>query len=225
MVIESIHINRFGMLRNLDLEFSKGFHIVEGPNESGKSTLAAFIRFMLYGFSARGGENGLSERRKRVSWEGGRADGYMIVSTEKGRFRIERITEEVEGGRYRENSAIIDLATGAPCGARSLAGDFLLGVPEEVFLESAYFGQLSDTSVDGRKMQEAMENILFSGNEKINTLRAVSKLDEARRSILHKSGRGGTLFELRRQRDALHLHSHARYAHGKISLGEAPGSR
>lgn len=203
MIIESIHIKSFGKLRDFDLELDRQMHIFAGPNESGKTTLSAFIRYMLYGFSGRGGEGSLSERRRRISWEGGRADGSMVICTKEGRFRIERQTEEVEGGRFRESSAIIDLQTGAPCHGRSAAGEVFLGVPEEVFLESAYFGQMADAAVNGGKMREAVENILFSGDERINTQKAITRLDEARRSLLHKSEKGGIIVELRKEREEL----------------------
>ena len=43
----------FGKLEYRSLSFSKGLNIIEAPNESGKSTLLAFLRVMLYGFPPR----------------------------------------------------------------------------------------------------------------------------------------------------------------------------
>ena len=40
----------FGKLDHRSLSFSSGLNIIEAPNESGKSTLLAFLRVMLYGF-------------------------------------------------------------------------------------------------------------------------------------------------------------------------------
>ena len=40
----------FGLITDLTLEFSDSINVIEGQNESGKSTIAAFIKYMLYGF-------------------------------------------------------------------------------------------------------------------------------------------------------------------------------
>ena len=40
----------FGKLEYRSLSFSKGLNIIEAPNESGKSTLLAFLRVMLTAF-------------------------------------------------------------------------------------------------------------------------------------------------------------------------------
>ena len=65
MIIESIKINAFGRLREKTYEFGEGLNIVEGENETGKSTLAAFIRYMLYGFPGRASATELVEKKKR----------------------------------------------------------------------------------------------------------------------------------------------------------------
>ncbi|MGN1082941.1 MAG: ATP-binding protein, partial [Candidatus Avispirillum sp.] len=51
MYIKKIHIDSFGPLRDKELELCDGLNIIEGENESGKSTVAMFIKFMLYGLS------------------------------------------------------------------------------------------------------------------------------------------------------------------------------
>ena len=50
MIIEKINIKSFGMLTDMTLEFSPTINVIEGQNEAGKSTIAAFIKYMLYGF-------------------------------------------------------------------------------------------------------------------------------------------------------------------------------
>ena len=51
MKIRSLHITNFGKFSNQTFHFSDdGFQLVYGLNESGKTTLKAFIESMLFGF-------------------------------------------------------------------------------------------------------------------------------------------------------------------------------
>ena len=52
MIIKSIYINQFGCLKGERLEFANGINVISLPNESGKSTIAEFIRVMLYGVNS-----------------------------------------------------------------------------------------------------------------------------------------------------------------------------
>ena len=53
MKLIKLEIIEFGALHDYTLEFNDGLNIIEGQNESGKSTIMAFIRFMLYGFAGK----------------------------------------------------------------------------------------------------------------------------------------------------------------------------
>ena len=55
MLIERIDIESFGMLRNMHVTINNRINVFFGSNESGKSTLAAFIKFMFFGYSVRRG--------------------------------------------------------------------------------------------------------------------------------------------------------------------------
>ena len=49
MIISCIHIQSFGKINNLTLELDGGINIITGENESGKSTICNFIKFVFYG--------------------------------------------------------------------------------------------------------------------------------------------------------------------------------
>ena len=66
MIIHEIKINGFGKHSNWELNFAEGVNVISGGNESGKSTVVAFIRAMLYGLSGRGAQN---ERKKFQPWD------------------------------------------------------------------------------------------------------------------------------------------------------------
>ena len=105
MVIQKISIKSFGQLTNTNIEFSNSVNVIEGQNEAGKSTIAAFIKYMLYGFDAVEGDGVLSERKKRINWDTGIAEGSMNVTVKGREYLITRSTVLSEnGGRRAEPS-------------------------------------------------------------------------------------------------------------------------
>ncbi len=225
MIIESIHIRSFGRLAEYTCRFDEHMQIIEGDNEAGKSTVAAFIRYMLYGFPRQGGSE-LSEKKKRISWQGGTAAGSMTVRLSDGRrFRVERATTATTGTgtreSHREVAAIIDLETNTPLTGNESAGERFLGVPEEVFTSTAFVGQLGSPRVGGTALNEAIENLLFSGNESLNMQRAQDRLDLLRRTLLYKNGKGGEIYELEhRERELADRLELAREKHAELFARE-----
>lgn len=202
MIIEKINIKSFGMITDMTLEFSKGINVIEGQNEAGKSTIAAFIKYMLYGFDNNESEDALSEREKRISWTTGKAEGSMTVSVKGKSYLINRYTALVEGSErraYKEDSAIIDLDTGAPVFGKVPAGEVFFGVDRELFENTAFIGQIGDSRINEGSVKESIENILFSGSERINNQRAAAKVTVKMEKLLNKNGTGGVIYDLMRR--------------------------
>lgn len=195
MIIKSLHITDFSGAKGRDVDFSRGFNIICGPNESGKTTVASFIKFILYGFSDK------AERERYFSWGSASASGSMTVEDNGGTYRIERECL----GPGRDKVKIIDLETGAPCFVGADPADVFLGVPADLFCHTAFIGQAAGGDVDGEKVSAAIENILFTGDEATNTERAQKKLDDARVLLYHKSRKGGKIFDLTEEREALSI--------------------
>ncbi len=206
MIIEKIDIKCFGRLQNLTLEFGERVNIIEGQNESGKSTIAGFIKYMLYGFEATEREGDIGERRKRINWQTGIAEGSMNVSVGGKKYLITRSTVMGESsGRitYKEESSIIDLDSGTPAFGKRPAGEVFFGVDRELFENTAFLGQVGDTSIKEGSVKEAIENILFSGSEKLNIQRALSKISEKMESLYHQGNTGGAIFDLVKRQEEL----------------------
>ncbi|MBQ3183864.1 MAG: AAA family ATPase [Clostridia bacterium] len=193
MYIESLHIGDFGGTKNRDITFEDRINIIEGPNESGKSTLASFIRFMLYGFSDK------SQRKRYYSWGTRSASGTMTVVCNGMRYRIEREHIETTGDKVR----IIDLATNLPAFEGQKPEEIFFGVSADIFSHTAYIGQTAGGYVGGAKVSASIENILFSADESVDTAKALKRLDDARILLQHKRGKGGKIYELTEERDAL----------------------
>ncbi|MBQ2876948.1 MAG: AAA family ATPase [Clostridia bacterium] len=199
MIIERLDIKSFGLITDMTLEFSSNVNVIEGQNEAGKSTIAAFIKYMLYGFDGVETDEVVSERKKRINWDTGRAEGSMIVKVKGKRYRITRSTTPTENiGRitYKEEASIVDLETGAPAFGKLAAGDVFFGVDRALFENTAFIGQVGDSGIDEGSVKESIENILFSGSEKINNQRAAARVADKMHALLHESGNGGAIVDL-----------------------------
>ncbi len=199
MFIRKLYIKEYGALSDREIVFTDGVNLLEGGNESGKSTLLSFIRFVLYGMPRRAAGEVVSEREKGLSWQNGVAEGSVeILSLGKG-YRIERKGHlRGSSGRetYAEDCHIFDLETGAEVLKGEIPGKHFLGITAEMFTATTCIRQLECTSVDGDEVNSSLENLLFSADEEIDTQKVQTKLDDLRRALLHKNGKGGKLFEL-----------------------------
>lgn len=195
MIIKSLYLADFSGAKNRTIELSEGFNVIEGENESGKSTVASFIKFMFYGFADK------AERTRLYSWGTSSASGTLTLVHGGREYRIER--EYTEGAK--EKVAIIDLESGAPCHEGQSPADLFLGVPADIFSHTAYIGQAAGGSVDGKAVSRSIENILFSADEAVNTDKSLKKLDDARVLLYHKSRKGGRIYDLMEERNELHV--------------------
>ncbi len=199
MIIEKITIKSFGQLIDTTMEFSETLNVIEGHNEAGKSTIAAFIRYMLYGFEGTESEGVISERERRVNWETGVAEGSMTVRVKGKRYLINRsttLTTRTPRPSYKEEASIIDLESGTPAFGKSPAGEVFFGVSADLFYNTAFIGSLGSVRINEDTVKESIENILFSGSERINTQRAGAKLHDMMESLMHENGMGGVIYDL-----------------------------
>ncbi|MBQ7380929.1 MAG: AAA family ATPase, partial [Clostridia bacterium] len=205
MYIRKIYIKEFGALSERELVFSDGINLLEGSNESGKSTILAFIRFMLYGMPRRAAGESVSERERGLSWANGIAEGNMELLSGGKLYRIERKGQLRGGTRetYTESCKIFDAETGEEIFKGEVPGKLFLGITGEVFTATACIRQLECTDMNSDEINSSIENLLFAADEEIDTQRVQAKLDDLRRTLLYKNGRGGRLFELEATRSLL----------------------
>lgn len=140
MKLLRLEIYNFGKLSGYRLDLQDGLNVLCEDNGWGKSTLAVFLKAMLYGLPAsRKRDLDLDERRKYTPWDGGTYGGSLEFETGKGRFRAERIFAAREA---KDEFRLFDLSTNKPSNVYgSDLGVGLFGIDADGFERSAYFSQ------------------------------------------------------------------------------------
>lgn len=208
MKIINVKIEDFGCLSGKSFDLSPSFNLIVGNNESGKSTLLAFIKFIFYGLPRKSQEN-LSERERSFSWERGVASGSLTFSTDSGTvYTVERRAVRHLGEKREtvsEECRIIDEKSGVQVHKGESPWELFLGVPPSVFESTCFIRQAGVTDIRTADVGSALENILLSADETVDLQKSLDRLDGARKLLLHKSGKGGILSELEAEGDSLSL--------------------
>lgn len=132
MKILSCHIENFGKISDLRVDFSDGMHVINEPNAWGKSTLAAFIKAMFYGFESRK-EAGAFEKERNLyrPWQGGVFGGELEFEVGGQAYRISRTFGKSEKA---DEFHLYDCVTNLE------SGDYSENIGEELFdLDAASF--------------------------------------------------------------------------------------
>ena len=137
-----LHVESFGCLHDLTLDFRDGLNILCRGNGWGKSTAAALIRVMFYGFLGEGrrGERE-NERRRYRPWNGGGIyGGYLIFEAGGNIYRAVRSF----GARQKEDTfALYDERTGLESrDYSSNLGEELFRIDAESFARTVFTGQM-----------------------------------------------------------------------------------
>lgn len=192
MLISGFHIDGFGIYHDQGVrELPAGLVLFVGDNESGKTTLMAFIRNVLFGFKRKGSGNDY------LPWRGGSHGGRLSLCLKDGRrVTVERIgrhatISEGEGAPRREEPAVhllggIDRATFEHIFAVGL--DDLQGL--EVLTQEGVLGRLFSASagLGAASVPAALKSI----NDELGTLWAprakkrLNQLTERLRDIAKK---------------------------------------
>lgn len=194
MKIEKITVGSYGKLSEKEITFSDGINVVYGKNESGKSTLSSFIRYILYGFSgSKTREVSTNDRLKYMPWDGGAVSGSAVISAKGEQFRIER--------RNGAKSSLKVTKNGAECLFGKEPGEEILGVDEASFSRMAFISQTDICPDSMDKVSDSVQNIVFAADETVNVARARSRLTEFRNHFrtTRKTGRCYELEEKIRQ--------------------------
>ena len=176
MIIKSIYINHFGCLREKGMDFDEGLNIISLPNESGKSTIAEFIRVMLFGVNSLR----FNQRKKYMPFGHTSMGGEMTVQCGETEYIIKRTF----GMRKSDDKVdVFNAISGARIAEYSVdnVGEVMFGISGDTFENTCYIKQLTAKIDEGKssEIQSKLINLSQSSDEDYSYRNAVNILDSA----------------------------------------------
>ena len=184
--LEKIEITAFGKLKNVVITPTDGINMLNLPNESGKSTLAAFIKYVFYGFTGTKKQSvAENEKLRHMPWDGSPAKGAIVVSSGEKLYRVARKT-----GARDDSVSVTDVETGEPALRGMIPGVAIFGINEDTFAKTLFVGRAGEASNGDPTLAESLRNLLFSADEKTNADKAMKKLKDSRAYLKNMQYRG-----------------------------------
>ena len=199
MKIVSIHVQSFGKLDNFHLDLKDGVNVIQDSNGFGKTTLAGFIRAMLYGFTYKT-VGGVKDSARFAPWHGSaRFGGSMVVEHDGATYRIERFFGATAS---RETLAVTNEKTGKPLELGGMQpGEYFLGLTADSYDRSAYFPQEAVELSSNDNFDSRLANLIENGADDYDKIQ--EKLRAYKKSYRYEKGNGGLINDLEREKYAL----------------------
>lgn len=198
MKLISCYIDNFGGLQDFSLEFNSGITVINEPNGFGKTTLATFIRTMLYGFPRNSKIMGKNDRKKFVPWQSGTFGGNIVFEHDGERYRVERTF----GATPKSDTfTLYKLDPLRKCENFSdQLGQEIFGLDADSFERSTYMPQMrEDNSFATANIQAKLGNLVEDTNDINNFDGAVDRLKKVRAKMISYRGVAGTVADAQRK--------------------------
>jgi uncharacterized protein YhaN len=194
--LRRLTIAGFGKLAGRSFAFADGLNVVYGPNEAGKSTLAAAIVASLYG-------NG---RRKDAwrPWDGSPYATTLFYELSDGRsFEVQRDYARDAKGVHVYDRDGNDIAADVAVGKTISPGEAHLHIPYDAFINaSCVLQQNIGIEEKNSSIPTALARALDGGPKEDAALGALKRLEDARKTLVG-SARSTVNNPLRTKRETL----------------------
>ena len=185
-----MYADNFGRLHEFTFEFEDGLNVILEENGWGKTTMAAFLKAMLYGFEPGAFDTERDRERKQYKpWQGGNYGGWLEFEVNGKTYRVTRtFGDNLKGDTVK----VIDIATGneAPFNAERL-GESLFHLDAGAFERSVFIPQndlLAENTNDG--IQARLSSLISKVNDADTYGKASGDLNQKIRAFERADSRG-----------------------------------
>lgn len=206
MKIISLHVENFGKLHDLNIEFSDGLNKFVYGNGYGKTTLAVFISAVFFGFRNEGKRKDrlASERVRYYPWQGGTYGGSITFEIDGKIYRVERTFGKVKK-KGADISRVIDCKTNRETDEfGDNPGPEIFHVDLESFRKTVFTGQQEIETGSTPVIDSMIGNVSEEDHDVKNYENAVKKLKEEI-NRLSDTEKKGKLFKIREKMNTLKL--------------------
>lgn len=188
MKIKRIYIKSFGKLQNAAFDFRENINVIYGANEAGKSTLAAFIKFMFYSLTAKIKTDNLLERERYMTFGESSIGGSVLFEYNGQEILLTR--EYITNAR--QSVSAVDNVTFAHIPELEVIepGNIIFGVDRDTFSSTLFIRQADIKIKDSGSLGDKLQNIAGSGDEDISYKTAVEKIKNASAGLEYKTKPG-----------------------------------
>ena len=181
MKVEEIKINSFGTLRNKEINLSDKINIIHGKNESGKSTLLAYIKTAFYGISRNKNGKEISDYDKYKPWSGEEFSGKIKYTLDNGeQFEIFRDFNKKNPKIY--NAKLEDVTNQFNIDKKEGSQFFFeqVGIDENIFTSTIMAEQQEVKLSEQRQniLIQKIANIAGTGNSNMSYNKAKDRLNK-----------------------------------------------
>lgn len=186
MRLLSCYIAGFGKFANQQFDLSRDLVVIKQDNGWGKTTLATFLKCMLFGMEAsRGKAVEASDRVRYEPWQGGAYGGSLLFTVGGRQYRIERSfgktpAQDVVRLYDKNNMQCFDFGDKA-----ERLGEAILGVNAESYMRSAYVpqGEIETGGLPDDMKTRLLALLSTGGKGETSAERAIEALDKADRAL------------------------------------------
>lgn len=182
--IKEINLISFGKFQNKTITFDKGFNLIYGNNESGKSTISDFIEGMFYGFDTGNNKKNFSYKKEKYKPIGSyEYAGNMILFFDGKKYRIER---DFEDGSYSIFDMLLNKEIPSKKSNLNYPGEYFLDLNYSLYKNIVSNYQMQGFDKDSNKnlinfLKDPSSDLVFSQLKSIENIENIlSKIGSIR---------------------------------------------
>lgn len=190
MKLISCHINNFGTLTNYEYRFKEGINTFCDSNGKGKTTLANFIKAMLYGLpTKKDNQKEFSDREHYFPFNGGTFGGSLTLEKDNKIYIIERVFDIKSSKKdilniYDEKRNKIEFDI------NNSLGEYFFEIDEESFKRTIfiYANDIAVSNTDS--ISKKLNNLIDNTAEKVPFDKLLKNIDDYCKKIYRPNNKG-----------------------------------